>query len=239
MKLRTLTFGLILIAVSLSAGCKSGPPVMPAAENSTLLAIQLELAPPLSLFGNKEPEKVFFVRVLDDNLMSRHGMIESTWARDNRVYLLNAEPGVYIAVAGQYSITTEGQTTSTTSGNVTVSTTTGGGTNYYTTFFPEEVVQNTRIVVEPNKVTFMGKYVLGMEQGYDSMDEMQKHYVEQMFPGAIQAAANRSAAMGFLTAQPHYRGVVKSQILPADGMAQFTSLARGDFGETPWSAFFN
>lgn len=224
---------IIVLVLLLAVACKSLPPVEPASEKSSAVAIQVEFEQLLSFMGNNPAEHVFFIRVENGNLMSKAGLIQATWTKKNRAYIFNADPGEYAAVAGDYTVTTQGQTTSTTTGNVTVSTTSGGGTNTYTTFFPKSMVESTRVKVEPGKLAYMGKYVLKMKQGVETADDVQKFYAEIIYPGSTKPASGLSA----MFRQTGYTGTVSSSESGTDGRPAFLNLAREDFGETKWAGF--
>lgn len=223
----------VLFTLLLAVACKSLPPVEPASEKSAAIAVQIEFEQLISFLGNKEVEHVFFIKVENGNLMTKAGLIQATWNKGNRAYIFNADPGEYAAVAGDYTVTTQGQTTSTTSGNVTVSTTSGGGTSTYTTFFPKSMVESTRVKVEPGKLAYMGKYVVKMKQGLDTADEVQKFYAEIIYPGSTKPASGLAA----MFRQTGYTGTVSSSENGTAGRPSFLNLAREDFGETKWSTF--
>lgn len=213
------------------AACKSLPPVQPESDKAAALGVQVELVAPLSLFGGQYAEKVYLVRVNGGEVKTKAGIISSTWTNGERTYVFNVEPGEYAIVAAEYSVTSQGQTsTAPVGGNATLSVTTGGGTSVYTTFMPRDVVEASRIKVEAGKLAFMGAFVVKMSKGFDEADDVQKHYAEILAPGSTTA----SGVAGFF--QTKYSGRMERKT-GQEGRAAFLHKAREDFGETRWSSY--
>lgn len=216
----------IVAALLLGSACKSVPPVQPQSDKSAAVGIEIELEPPLSIFGGIPAQTVYFVKVINGELKSKNGFIAATWSNKGRIYIFNADPGEYAAVAAEYKVTQQSQSNSAPVGsNVTVTVTTGG-TSVYTTFLPRDAIEASRVRVEEGKLAYMGKFTFKMQKGFESADEFQKHYAEQMFPGSTTSS-------GFFSLK--YCGSTRSKVSQTDGRPMFINGAKDDFGETLWS----
>jgi hypothetical protein len=111
------------------------------------------------IFGHL-PRVVFFAKIENDGDLVQSQVIESNFARKGRLYLLNALPGKYVAIASarwdQY------------------------GT--YLTLFSKELIEATRVEVVPGKLVFMGSYFVREPYGMGSADPIQNHYAELLEP---------------------------------------------------------
>jgi hypothetical protein len=114
----------------------------------------------LSIFRNKA-EVVYFVRLdeKDDNNIGNK-IIPTNYARGDYVYLINAKPGKYAAVASFFSQTEES----------------------YNTFFDAAAIQASIVEVGPNQVVYAGDLVIEnqMKNLYQNIeqngDKAQLHY---------------------------------------------------------------
>lgn len=66
------------------------------------LVIEISLKPPLSVFGNAPLDTVYFAKIDNADGPLQEHVIPSSFIRNGRAYLLNVEPGTYVAVAGSY-----------------------------------------------------------------------------------------------------------------------------------------
>jgi len=150
---------LTLIALSL-IGCGL-PKSLRVAEtkDSSVIGISIRTIT-LKIFNNK-PETVYFVKLdeKDENNLGNK-IIPSNYARGDYVYLINARPGKYAAVASFFTQTD----------------------NSYNSFYDAAIIKSTVIDVGPNQIVFAGKLSIEnkMKNLYQNIeqngDKAQLHY---------------------------------------------------------------
>jgi hypothetical protein len=149
----------ILIALSLT-GCGLPKSLRVAdTKDSSVIGISIRTIT-LKIFNNK-PETVYFVKLDEkdeNNLGSK--IIPSNYARGDYVYLINAQPGKYAAVASFFTQTD----------------------NSYNSFYDAAIIRSTVIDVGPNQIVFAGKLSIEnkMKNLYQNIeqngDKAQLHY---------------------------------------------------------------
>jgi hypothetical protein len=156
--------------------------------------------------------EVFFVKLKDGNEpFDATDLIVSNYADKSHVYLLNAEPGRYVAVAAGLG-TTDGPAI-----GVTVAGQVGGvpvtfGMTFGVTiransFFSMEMISDTEVTVVPQEMAFMGDYVVSMDTKMKKQgDEAQAHYYRLLLPGM----AEKSNFARNLGGQSVYRADIES-----------------------------
>jgi hypothetical protein len=158
----------------------SPPPVpAPATASTSLIAIKVTgvggLAP-------STVERVYFVRIEDGDPLSQRVLIPSNYFEDGYVYLMNARPGRYAAVAASNLFRGGGE-------GVTTGPMPGGGGGGVGVGFspgprPEEIIvlpaksiEGTLVELESASVAFMGEWVMNHAQAVkDDADAAQLHY---------------------------------------------------------------
>ena len=141
---------LIWLTVFGLSACAGVPPPEPLNSQSTAIGISVKLKAPIGLFS-RHAERVYFVRVeKEEDLYASSQVIPSNYVNGDYVYLLNAAPGRYAAVASFNTARTQ-----------------QGATTTYTTFFPEELIRHTQTMVGSGATAFMGDYVLATSAGLD------------------------------------------------------------------------
>ena len=149
-----------------------------------------------SALQNQKPNAVYFVKLSDrDNVLSSYPVIRSNYAKGYNVYLLNAEPGLYAAVAASYSQFIPAMAAPATAG---VTVTAGGGTIGRVAYFPEGLIRKTVMEVKPGLISYMGTYEVDMAfmAGFRSADKAQEYYRSQMqtgLPSTFQSTEKKSA----------------------------------------------
>jgi len=117
--------------------------------------------------GNKAPAvQVYFVRLREE--ADRYGaeaVIPSNFSRDKQVYLLNARPGRYIAVAAQLR---------------------GSGPGEYYVFPDMAAIGQTDVDVVPGRMSFMGDFLFDLKVKMNKSDAAQGHYLRLIRPGAAR-----------------------------------------------------
>ena len=106
--------------------------------------------------------KIYFAKVDSEGSLLQQSIIRSNYTRDGRVYLLNARPGTYVAVAE----------TRLTSGKRT------------TTYFAKELVEQTKVTIGTNDFVFMGRYIVDVSTWFrwSNADAVQTHYLKLTTP---------------------------------------------------------
>lgn len=206
--------GLALFGLSACAGV---PPPAPLDSQSAALGISVKLKAPIELFS-RHPDRVYFVRVdKDDDIYTASQIIPSNYVKGDYVYLLNAAPGRYVAVASFLEQRSQmGRTT-------------------YTTFFPEELIKHTQTVVTPGTVAFMGEYVLGTSVGFDEADNAQLHYFHSMAPNALLGTGVMASMLSVMTSgEAYYRGVLKEEHKETPAERSFLATSAETFKGTGW-----
>ena len=164
--------------------------------------------------GQKAPAvQVYFVRLGEDvDMHSAESVVPSNFSKKKQVYLLNAKPGRYVAVAARLADLG----------------TLGGE---YVVFFDRAAIPRTEIEVTPGRIAFMGDLLVDLKV---KIHEDQTHYLRLVEPEA--------ANMGFmgraLSREYMYRGDLIEFDRTAATEAAFWTLAQGKiFASAPdWRA---
>ncbi|MBW1687325.1 MAG: hypothetical protein JRS35_19985 [Deltaproteobacteria bacterium] len=165
------------------------PPVQaPANGDASLLAIKVHLD------RRGGTERVYFVRIEEGDPLSQEAVIPSNYFEDGYVYLLNASPGRYAAVAA--ATLTRGSeggpsalppTMTNVGGGVSVGGSVGAVPQPPTEsigFLPEGSIEATVVEVKRGSVAFMGEWVfrgpwyVWIGDIGDDADAAQLHYAE-------------------------------------------------------------
>lgn len=225
-KISTILVSLIIIALS---ACASLPPPKPLEPESAAIGISLKLQGPIKLFKN-EAARVFFVKVdRKDNPYNKTQLISSNYVKGNQVYLLNAKPGQYAAVAAFYDKDSPLFPPSSPSGGVSVSVTYSRKTQY-TTYFSKEIIENTLVEAKPGTMTFMGDYVVDMSLRFKDADDAQLHYYRLIAPNE----ENKNAFLSLISGDHHYRGSPHEMNHDKQAEIRFLTHAIETFGGSGW-----
>lgn len=203
----------MLVSISLAEAKK---PWLPAPDSERGgIAVTVRGRFPL---GQKSPAvQVYFVRLGDGvDMYAAESILPSDFSRGKQVYLLNAKPGRYVAVAAQLG---------------------GLGTagGEYVVFFDRAMIPQTEIEVTPGRITFMGDLSVDLKVKMSEADEAQMHYFRLVAPGA--------ARKGFTGRAMSHEYVYPGKLIELDRTAEtekaFWVLARGKiFDSAPdWSAW--
>jgi hypothetical protein len=197
---RTL-FVLVLLIGSL-LGCAS----IPSAEDPDSSAIGIRFETHVPIFGHL-PSIVFFVRTENDGDIAQNQVIASNFARKGRLYLLNAPPGKYVAVAS------------------------GRSDQYgrYFTLFSKELIESTRVEVVPGKLAFMGSYSLSESLRMGNAEPIQSHYADLLAPRLAESHVKQ-----FLFLTTLYRGTMRKGRRDEAAQAEFLTESREDFAGSGW-----
>jgi len=138
---RRLLASSTLIGIILG-GCATSQPIPELSQpQSSGLGIDMTLKAPIGLFSSS-PDDVYFVKIDGEGSLHHQQIVRSNYSKGGRVYLLNAQPGRYVAIAASF-LRPSGSTGS-----------------RFTTHFLKELVQQTEVTVRENELVFMGSYVV-------------------------------------------------------------------------------
>lgn len=204
-----------LVAVVCLIGCapvEKLHPVPAASQGDSLIGIAISLRPLLPL-RNYPAEKVYFALVDDNGSLMQNLVLESSFSRSGRVYLANAKPGNYVAVAATFRYKDI-----------------NGPEFLYIIYFSKSVVEASRQKICINSFAFMGSHVLVMKPWWlIGADDVQRHYQKLMFPKDIVGSLFQYPATHL-----HFCGEVYSTIHDEESRTVFMGAARSDLAGTDW-----
>lgn len=215
----------VILSVLLIAGCAAMPVPKMADSQTSIIGIQIETQAPVGIFSNK-PDVAYFVKIDNEGDISQNQVIPSNFAKDGRIYLLNARPGRYAVVAvfrSQSGVPFAPAPQPGVSVSVTV------GKTGYTTYFSKELIEATKVNVVPGEVIFMGSYVVKQSVGLEDAEPIQNHYANLLAPGS-----SKSGFGHLLSGDYHYRGMTGEARRDSDARTEFIKRARGDLAEGGW-----
>jgi hypothetical protein len=213
----------ILIGIPLAW---AGAPALPEPDPELgSIGIAVRAKPPAS-FGQKMPAvQIFFVRLDDDtDAFGADDVIPSNFSNKKQVYLLNAEPGRYVAVAAGLQGTSAPATVgSSAPAGGGVSTSVSYSVSFdYQAFFSMEMISETEIEVFPNQMAFMGDFLVSTSTKIKKADEAQSHYMRILAPNAVQKGFMARAFSG----QAIYTAQLKSAAKDSAGAVEFWTKSR-------------
>ena len=156
---------------ALATGCVTPVPV-PKMEHQEAsgIAISVKIKRPLG-WPTDDAQQVYFIKVDGNAGIHSSTVIQSNFEKDGMVYLLNADPGDYSAVAA-WHVGTAAPTAPTLPGfSITFNPAAMG----FTTYFPKDIVELTRVSVEKGQIACAGTYVLSTSV-FGDRDPTQSHY---------------------------------------------------------------
>jgi hypothetical protein len=183
---------------------------------------------PIKLFTGK-PDSLMFVRLEGDDSSQYISTqpIASNYNKDGYIYLLNAPPGRYVAVA-TYQSKASAPTAPTGGGGVTV--TVNSGDTDYTTYFSRDLVKATEVTVEPGGIVFMGELVVDTSTSFKDADDIQLHYFRLISPGV----EDRNKFLGLMSGDYHYTGTLLELNQDDEAREKFLATTRENLGEAGW-----
>jgi len=161
--MRRMTKALALAVLAL-AGCATGLPARSGPERGGI-GISVQVRPPIGLaIFTRASQRVYFTRVDgEQGLFAQDHVILSNYSADGWVYLLDAPPGRYAAVASVSS--KQGKD--------------------YVTVFSKQLIEATVVTVSPGAMAFMGEYLVDTSYSVEHADTAQRHYLKVIRPSAI------------------------------------------------------
>ena len=209
------------------------PPPAPLPDRS-IVAISVKTRPPIGI-GKETNPGVYFVRLDGESGLTSETIFSSNYTLGDYVFLVNAPPGRYAAVAAQTVATVETTTNTTTvhqDRNVTVTVGVGFQTAVgKATYFPEQVIRQTIVEVPAGATVFMGDFVLGTSVGLGGADPTQHYYRQLIQP-------NQSSGIEFesiFSVSAIYRGSPDEADQGAEAVSRFLAESKDLLTAGGWS----
>ncbi len=174
-----------LLAAALFGGCATVPVVMylePPEAQKGVIAIHatvmywdtsLDLLPEII-----RPIHAYFVKLGDGaDMFTQTEIVRGNYTVGDDMYLLNAEPGTYVAI-GLHAVREK------------VHPTYGTRVQYFKeVFFPKKLIEMTKVTVGPDSVAYMGTYTVSNPKSRERgkvLDDAQRHYYKVVAPMAYK-----------------------------------------------------
>lgn len=157
--------------------------------------VAIKVFKPRLLFGSETPSAIYFVRLDADGGYRQERVFVSNSRGDGYAYLVNADPGRYAAIGARIdhsSSSPGGYQTDIYTGKHTWVESYGSeysGSSYW--LFPESMINETIVTVEPSGVAFMGEFESSGDLGFDGADDTQTHYSEVFTGSAPENAVTK------------------------------------------------
>lgn len=223
-------YGMALPMLLFVAGCASLPPASPpASENSSALGMFVEVR--VSGLATYRADTVYFIKRCPASGPCDDRLIPSNYAKDGRVYLLNAEPGEYRAVLAAFESGVPGDR------------------SIYFAYFPESLVARSATAIESKGLVYAGRYKLFASLGLcpDNAEPGQLKYAQVIEPdspkcGFWQPLAYKLSKADFIFIGGkaysvgkqtfHYRGTTYEAT--RDDASEFSARAQVDLSGAGW-----
>lgn len=161
------------VVVLFFVGCAAVPPTIMAEPEKGIVAINLAVWTnedkllDLIMGDVRYPVAVFFVKLSDGSGPSdaeEEELVVSNHISQDRAYLLNADPGRYVAVAARLDFVRDEERF------------------FYTAYLPKGLITATEVTVGPGEVGFMGEYQVKEPIIRKGMDDAQSYYAKAIEP---------------------------------------------------------
>lgn len=212
--------------------------------------------------GNTRQFKKIYLVKLDKNadenaLFTRTNIIHTNFIRGNYIYLLNAEPGDYVAVGGHYGQDSSNTSTKSSSGGfslggVSISSASSSGTSSSRNgkgegkrivYFSKEMIKSTKVTVAESQMAFMGEYQVQTKQ-IKTPDVAQMHYYKVVEPEkrgktSFMGVGLRNFVMGAVSgsgsATNSQQGKARRAVRNKDSEMRFLKTAEDDLKGGGWA----
>lgn len=219
----------------LLAGCASQPVPVPPPATPHSAGLGMALKVRVSGLASYRADGAFFVRrcAADAGAACTERLVASNYGKDGRLYLLNAEPGEYRAVAAAFRSGAPGDR------------------SLYFAYFPAAMREAATVRVDPGQLAYAGSYRLAASIGLcpGQAEPAQLQYAEMLEPGTpkcgfFKTLLHQLATGDYLfiggTAYPvgtqtfHYRGASFEKSTEPAEAREFRNAARRDLGGAGW-----
>lgn len=233
---RARLYILLPFLLALSACAASGTVPIQSAAESAGVGVSVKVINSTILPVTYNADAVYFSRYCAPSEPCDSNVYISSYAKDGRIYWLDAPPGEYVAVAAAFRLFAD--------------------PNTYITYFPDAIVRKTRMRVEKGVFVYLGDYKFEMFLGVcpDKADASQLHYAELFAPGVekcgffkIIGAKISSTPVIFIGNHAyaagggdfHYRGEIRQAGQDDALMLEFVARARKDLQARGWDEQLN
>jgi hypothetical protein len=225
---------LLVFSALLITGCASITPLIPTPIDSESAGLVIDLKVRVLGLATYRVDSVYFVKSCSDSDKTCNGyLITSNYAKEGRVYLLNAEPGEYRAVAVAFE-----------SGVF-------GDNSLYLTYLPSSLTNESAVQVLPRRLANAGSYLVSATSGVcpDSAESSQLKHAEMIEPGTPKCGIFKTlmhklgggdylivGGKAYLVGKQtyHYRGTTYEKQQDSKGMSSLLESAAADLVGTGW-----
>ena len=215
---------LVCLQPLLLLGCAvKGPVPPPQAADSAAIGINIKISPPLPLPPFPNPHDVYFIKLApgSSDPTANGKIVASNFFWNNRAYLLNAEPGEYVAIAISFSMKGGKSRVSSTKVSSTKRVTVSVKANINgLILFPQSMIDTSRVRVGSRSIAYMGNLVVDLPS----------------FPGVGSGDAAQQYFAKSIQARHHYKGVQNSAENSEALKSAFMSAARDDLKGSAWES---
>ena len=149
-----------LLLLLLAAACKSPPPPVPATAGASVVALALRTRPDREVRTGR-PVQAYFVKLAEGTDAAKQPvLLRSNFTEGGVMYLLDAEPGRYAAVACYGR----------------------GEGREWTAYFPEDLILASAKDVPEGKAVLLGSFEMDLRPITTTGDEAQHHYFQLLWP---------------------------------------------------------
>ena len=196
------------------------PPAGPVNNNSSILAISINVKQPIPLFTSNI-QTVYFIK-LDkrSNIVSYNTVIKSNYNNKECIYLLNAEPGRYAAIAA-FEKDAPSQPDWQNRGS--------RASSYNSFYFSTDIIKLSEVEVMPGEISFMGSFTLQKPWSisFSNADEAQLHFSGLLQPDLADGEKENSfikITSGTLCGSADYAVAVSTKELKKDLISELDFL---------------
>lgn len=200
------------ITIFFLSGCVSLPPAAPENSMGSILAVSISIKQPIPVFES-HIRSVYFVKIEQGgDIINQKNIIKSNYYNGDCIYLLNARPGRYAAVAAFEKDFPE-------SGSQREA---GGRASSYNSFyFSSEIIRLSEIEVMPGEISYMGSFTLRKpwSLSFTNADEAQLRFRRRLQPDFADSEKENSflkLTFGTLCGSADYSVAVSSKELKKD-----------------------
>ena len=225
---RRACLAITVASMHLASACATPPPP-PGSPDSAMIGVRVALSESFGLFETP-CEQVYFVRMDDNGSFAEDQVIPSNFTTDGYVFLMNAEPGTYAAIAAARTVTSPAGPTQPAREGFSTSFSLSLHVDTLT-YLPQDVVSHTVVRVEPGSAAYMGDYVLEQSTDFGDADETQIHYFGVLQPDQV----GRSALGQIFTGEVGYRGTLSEEDRGPTALGRFVKRAGSRLNSAGWS----
>lgn len=156
----------VILGSFAAAGCASIPPIpLPGNDQSGGIGVFVKVE--LSGLANYRADAVFFAKRCEANTVCDERLLRSNYAKEGRIYLLNAEPGDYVVVAA------------------VVDTGLFGDHYLNITYFSQSLINSSAVPLSGPGLTYGGSYEVAASLGLcpDNAEPVQLKHAQMIEPG--------------------------------------------------------